>query len=150
MKINRNILILLCLLILINLGGWIIFFKNKPPRPERLSDFLDKELKLNESQQIQYHKLRDMHRKAVETKMSEMLDDRKLLFIDLAKEKTDSLRTDSIVSAIASKIRQIEYLNIQHFEEIKSILNKDQKERYNKLLPEIPERLQRPGRRPPN
>jgi len=159
MKNNKVCQIIILLLVIINLGtlGLIWFLKLnrvKQARPANASEFIIKELKLSDSQQKIYLRLREEHRESMK-RLSE--NDKTLhnrFFDMILKESQDSARMQILADSIAANRKKMEIVTYDHFFRIKKMLDSEQQKMFTSIFHEVlrlvlPQPPQPPGTSPP-
>jgi periplasmic protein CpxP/Spy len=125
---------------------------NRPSLPDRgmaASDFIIKELKLDNEQQLQFIALRDRHHATV---IGAQREDRRLHDIYFGLLKTDNPdkgKADSVSALIASQRSLIEAATFEHFQDLRKLCRDDQKKRFDELIDEIARRVGGPKGPPP-
>ncbi len=130
-KVLVGVIIVLVILNLISLsfvwsGGNHHDDNKKSPRVER---YLGKRLKLNEDQVSFFKKSRKAHFEKTSNLMAEIAGLRSKLAQQIEIEASDSL-----LSSIASKYKELEKLNHEHFRRLRSICDDQQKVKFDSML----------------
>jgi len=139
------------IMVILNLGTLVTIWVIKPPhradlmhnRGERMQHFITRELDLTDAQKEQFRSIRQRHIRETRSILEEMHHHRRAYF-QLLKEfdrQGDSVRVDSLASLIARDQARLERSIYQHFSEIRSILNEDQKAKFEQLIDRIMRRM---------
>ena len=139
------------IMVILNLGTLVTIWMIKPPhrvdfrgnRGERLHYFITRELDLTNAQKEQFRGIRQRHVRETRTILDEMHQHRRDYF-QLLKDfdrRDDSIRVDSLASLIARDQARLERSIYNHFSEIRSILNEDQKAKFEQLIDRIMRRM---------
>jgi len=146
MKNFKFLIIVVILLVVINcvlLGSlWFTkYHRLQPPPPpshigppQRANEYLIKELKLTAAQIKQYDTLREQHF----TKTRELNDQnrqlRDALFKNIQPPVLNTKLTDSIEKKIAENTATLDNTTLLHFRKFRTILNKDQQAKFDKII----------------
>lgn len=154
MKRERFLMVMIVLLLLLNTGTLaFLFFKrpsgfhphrSRPPRP----DFLLKEnLNWNDEQLQQFEASRHRHRQAMDSLDNVLSSNFKnLMQPEVLADK--SALSDSLKNILASVETQRAENTLRHFAELRSICNPEQQKKFDELLPQLFDMLQRKPPRP--
>jgi Spy/CpxP family protein refolding chaperone len=155
MNRSRFWLIIVVLLLLVNTVVLAMIWLKKPEGPahgESAKDFLIKELKLSDAQQAKFDALRQDHQK----KIKEIMDGMKGLKDELAEKisaaQTDTSALDSLTRQIGEKEIQRDLATFYHFRTFRTILTKEQQDKFDKILKQVLRMMagpQRPPQGPP-
>ena len=145
MKKNLPLYILLIFLIIMN--GFFLYKylgngekedykieKENSKRPKQSEHFLVKELRLDETQKEQYRLLTRSHRPAMREVLDEIRELKDALFNGLSDASFGDVSVDSITTLIGEKEKQKEILTFLHFKEVQKLCNKNQKEKFSKII----------------
>jgi hypothetical protein len=159
MKSNKVCQIIILLLVIVNLGTLGLFWflklnRVKQARPANASEFLIKELKLSDSQQKDYLRLREEHRDSM--KRLEEYDKafHKRFFDLILKQSQDPTNILFLADSIAANRKKMEMVTYDHFFRIKKMLNPEQQKMFTSIFHEVlslvlPHPPQPPGTPPP-
>jgi len=156
----RWMLALLLLLLASNIAT-LVYLWLPPRQPKGLADkrgfeLLVKELKMTDSQQADYAKLREEHQSVVKP-LRQQLKNSKDAFFDLLK--TDSISNAVIESAAAKSAaiqQQLDIASFDHFKKLRAICTPEQQKGFDKLIQDVIRQMAppggggRPGGPPPN
>lgn len=132
---------LVLILLLVNAITLGLFWFGKPmgpgPRHGKPEDFLIEKLHFNEKQKEAYLKLVQDHRSRSE-ELRDDLRSRKDAMFELAKKEaiSDSAKKQ-VVMEVSILTEQLDLLTLDHFHEIRSICDPEQKEIFDSILKEI-------------
>jgi len=160
-KQNRNLMIVVIILVILNITTltflWLGKPKNPPHRefvrnrieePNKIKTLLKNELGFDEQQSEEYLKLRRDNRRKIEKLNFEIRKIKKQMFDEALKEGSNNTNSDSLLNLAQSKQTEIERLTIQHFVNLKNLCKPDQIGKLemlvHRLLPPRPE-----GNNPP-
>lgn len=157
-------IVILVLLNLMTLGTiWLQRFRHplpEPPpshesRPERVQHFLKKELGLTDKQSEQFKEFRDQHfaqsfaiRKDIHRLKKEITD-------ELFTSTPDTEKVEKLANEIGAKESELEKLLFHHFQDLMSVCQPEQKEKFKALVHDLlrmikpPEQHEPSGDRPP-
>jgi Spy/CpxP family protein refolding chaperone len=160
---NRWLTIITLLLLTANIVTLALLWTNKKPDRERFNplppqqppggqvfEFISHELKLDSAQQETYKKLREEHQSQVRP-VQDSIGKAKDSFFDLLKQENVS---DSLVESYSKKIGNLEQqrdvFNFRHFQKLRAICNKEQKNKFDSIIQQAlqqmaPPRGSRPG-----
>lgn len=146
---NRSKLLTIAVigLLLINLGtlSFILFSSRSvapergagPPRGEGPKRIIVERLGFTEEQQKEYEIIIKEHRGRTNelTQQSRKLHNE--LFSLLKSDSTDKSAADTLIEKIALNQKEIDHLNLDHFQKIKAICKGDQVQKYNNLVDDL-------------
>lgn len=146
-----SLIIIVLLLINISTLGYLWMGKGKhrplpPPRPVEPKDIIINELKLDEDQQEQFDLFRHRHRKSTDSVQRIIRTLQGELFALVKQDEMDTVKRDSLLNKIEECEAAKHLITIQHFHDIRTILNPHQKELFNDLMEDIGRRITAPGR----
>jgi hypothetical protein len=108
-----------------------------PPRGEGPKQIIIERLHLDARQQEKYSALVEEHR----AKLFALNDSSKAmhdhLYNYLKTEPVDEMHVDSVIAMIADNQYQLEYLNFNHFKDIKAICRADQQDEFKELVNDL-------------
>ncbi len=122
-------------------------FDKAPPEKHRMIDFMKRELNLNTTQELQFDKIIAGHFDRVDSAMSNIMGMRKQIFDESFAEKVNLSKLDSLALAIGIQHQNLEKMNINHFIELKSILNQEQLKKAKEMMRDMI-RLKAPKNKP--
>lgn len=136
----RFLKVIILVLVIINAGTVTFLWLHKPPHPIREDGrmdtfgFLVHELKLDDSQQEQYRKLRDDHHEKTEGLREKGRHMRDHFFELLKKPSADSADIQRLSDSIALNQKQIELLTYYHFREVRKICTPEQQKKFDDVI----------------
>jgi len=153
---NRNLLIIIAVLLLTNIAVLAYFLGQKKPgkhippqaRTERagIANMLQEEVGFNEQQIAEYKVMKDRQRETLRPMFDDMRKTKDSLFRMLSYEGDGS---DSIVNrladAIASKQRALDLQTFRYFKQVRELCNAEQQPKYDSLILKM---FRRMGKRP--
>lgn len=124
-----------------------------PPqgRGNEVFEFLTHELQLDPAQQETYRKMRDEHRAGAKALQDSIRQAKDALF-ELLKQQDVP---DSVIAAYSKKAsgaeQKLDEFTFRHFQKLRSICNKVQQEKFDKIIQDALKRMapRRPGPPPP-
>jgi hypothetical protein len=135
---NKLLVLLVAILLVANLCLMLYFFVFKHPHePERsrpVSDYVQKELGLNDEQAEKFKQLRDEHRAAVKPVVDEMKRLKDSLYNLLQNPETNDSSARIIAAQIGDKQEEWEILIFHHFEKVRAICDSDQLPKLDTLV----------------
>ena len=130
-------------LLLLNIATLAFMFMRKPPihdgmrNGEGPKQLIIERLHFNEEQQKQYDIIVEDHRaksKALNKTSREMHNE---LYALLKEKSIDTQKADGLITLIAENQKAIDNLNLNHFQQIKSICNSNQINDFNNLVDDL-------------
>ncbi|HEV8508555.1 MAG TPA: periplasmic heavy metal sensor [Chitinophagaceae bacterium] len=135
---NKFLVLLVAILLVANLFLMLYFFvfKNhqEPERSHPVSDYMQKELGLNEEQTEKFKQLRDQHRAAVKPVVDEMKRLKDSLYNLLQDPQSNDSSARAIAEQIGDKQEEWEILIFQHFEKVRAICDSSQLPKLDTLV----------------
>lgn len=164
MKKNLPLYILLAFLIIVN--GFFLYNylgkgeKEEANKPERLGIFLAKELGFDDIQQEQFRVLWKPHHQRMQSLSEDIKGLKDELFKSLSDESLKNVNIDSIAILIGEKEAAKDLEILDHFKQVQELCNKEQKEKFSKIIEDamrragenrgLPPGRQPDGNRPPH
>ena len=110
----------------------------KPPQHNgnQVSNFLIKELALNEQQQANYMQMKETHEASITPLRKKGGGLRTRFFAHLGKENADSIFIKAVLDSIGENQKEIEMLTFQHFTEVRALCDAQQKLKFDKVIKE--------------
>ncbi len=154
MKREQFLMVMILLLLLLNLGTLAFLFFGKPSgfhsahgRSHRPDILLKEKLEWNDDQVKQFEKSRDRHRFVMDSLDNVLSHNFKnLMQPEVLSEK--SPLSDSLKNVLAGVETERAANTLRHFAELRSICNDAQKKKFDDLIPQLFEMLQRKPPRP--
>lgn len=133
MKNNKVLISVIIVLIVLNMISLSFIWNGRShhegDHPPKVEKFLGKRLNLSEEQVSFFKKSRKEHFEKTSNLMSEIASLRSKLVQQIEIEASDSL-----LNSIASKYKELEKLNHEHFRRLRSICNDQQKVKFDSML----------------
>lgn len=151
MKRGNFYTIVIILLLLLNIGTLGYLWVNKPgrhhpPPPDSPHSIIINELQLNKAQQKQFKVFRHRHRRSTDS-VQRLIKETQLSLFGLVKQDSMNLaKRDSLLGNIEQYESAKHLITIEHFHDIRSMLQPEQKELFNEFMEEIGSRITGPGR----
>lgn len=150
MKKENFYALVIILLLLLNIGTLGYLWIGKPgghhsPPPDRPERALINELQLNEAQQKQFNIFRRRHRRSTDSVQRLIKQTQVALFGLVKQDSMDISLRDSLLHNIEQYESAKHLITIEHFHDIRSILEPEQKELFNEFMEEIGSRITGPG-----
>lgn len=157
MKKEQFYSVVIILLLLLNMGtlGYLWVNRQQPqaqfpgnagpghPEPDRI--IIDR-LQLDATQQEQFAELKHIHRKSTDSLQQLISHTQHELFRLVRQDEMDIVLRDSLLAQIEHYETAKHIVTIQHFYDLRKILNEQQKESFNGFMEEIGSRITGPGR----
>lgn len=157
MKRENFYALVIIILLLLNIGTLSFLWINKPERvhhmpPNNPGRIIINELQLDDQQQQQFNTFKHAHRKSTDSVQRLIKGVQRKLFSLVKQDEMDVNKRDSLLKQIEQYESTKHLITIQHFHDIRSILNPDQKELFNGFVEAIGSKITGPGlpmHRPP-
>jgi hypothetical protein len=123
-----------------------LFFRSLPPKrfaPDAPKRIIIERLHFDKNQIAQYESLIQEHKKQIRTKDEEIRKLKNELYSLLPVENNSS-KKDSLITLMAEKQKDVEYIHYNHFVDIKKLCKPNQMADYNLLVKEIKDIFNRP------
>lgn len=114
-----------------------------PDGPKRM---IEEVLKLDDQQKDQFDALVKTHHEAFKSITEGIQSARTALLQTQKKDALNPSETDSLIGRILDGRKQVELLNLKHFQDIKALCKPEQRARFEDLMDKISEATQRPMR----
>jgi len=145
MESARFLKITIVVLLLINISTLVFMWYSKqnhphhmPPPPNggpgNTSEFLIRELNLDENQQKQFFEMRDKHREAVHEIQEKSGPMHHRFFELLKKVPADSVAALQLADSMSMCQKQIELLTFNHFKKVREICNAQQQTKFDGVI----------------
>jgi len=153
MKREHFYTLVIIVLLLLNIGTlaflWVSKSDNRRPVPQgRPGGVLIEELQMNEQQQREFSHFRNVHRRATDSVQRQIKEAQRALFGLVKKDDMDIEVRDSLLGRIERYESAKHLITIQHFHDIRSILDEEQKMLFNDFIEDIGSQLN--GHPPPH
>lgn len=125
-------------LLLLNLStiGFLFFNNNERNQPKPKEIVIEK-LHFDKQQQEKYQEIIDENKFKINALDDGIRNLKNQLFLELKQEKINTSKSDSLINQIANIQKEIEKLHFKHFQDIKSICNKEQLPSFNDLAEDL-------------
>lgn len=134
---NKSKFLNLIIVGLVIFNGILLFYCiNKSIPPGGPKNYIIDKLHFDKEQIEKYDGYIQLHRKAVRDNEATMKDLRNELYKQLKYEQ-DTIKIDSLISVIAKQQTKAEWINYNHFVEIKKLCKPSQLEDFEELTDEI-------------
>lgn len=158
---NKNLLIIIAVLLLTNIGvlGYFLWYKKPQDKQEQhdgrnnnngIADQLQKEVGFSEAQLTQYKQLKEKQRETIRPMYDEMRKAKDGLFRLLQ----DSTISDSSVAIVAERIAQrqkmLDLQTFTYFRKVRMLCTPAQQPKYDTLIQNMFSKMNRPQRRQDN
>jgi Spy/CpxP family protein refolding chaperone len=135
---NKLLTWLVLLLVIINIGSMIFIWMGKPKHEKPMQgspkDFLSRELKFDEKQQVQFNKLVDEHRDQANEVRKKIKEEKEEMYGLLkSSDITDSLKI-SAVAHVAEATKELDLITLNHFEKVRNICTPEQKKKLDHIM----------------
>lgn len=142
-------MIIIIILILLNIGtlAFLLFTGHKPPPPPPnpmgrqhhpvISERLKEPLNLTDAQATSIDSMHELHFKVMDSLTNDFHNAVSSYFMLLTKENYSLKEKDSLLSKMNNINASKAQTAFEAFENIRKVLNDDQKKKYNEILPEI-------------
>lgn len=145
--------LIIIVLLLVNIGtlGYLWVSKKEipsfamPPRPESPRDIMIKELQLDKEQERKLYSLSRQHRKSMDSVQRQIRNAQKALFALVKTDDLDTAKKDSVLAIIEAGESQKHLITIEHFHDIRAMLDEEQKVYFNEMMEDIGNRITNPG-----
>ncbi len=153
---NRNLLVIIGVLLLTNIGVLVYFLWLKSPekpsiqnRDNRngISDMLKKEVGFNDVQLAKYKELKDAQWNSIRPMFDDMRKVKDSLFRLLSNPATNDSMLDNAGNAIAQKQKALDLQTFNHFKKVRAICTSEQLPKYDSVIIRMFSRMGKQPRR---
>lgn len=139
---NRNLLIIIAVLLLTNIAvlGYFLLLK-KPAKPfnnERekngITEALQKEVGFTDEQVAKYKELKEKQQQAIRPMFDDMRKAKDSLFSLLNKDNVADSVLDKMGDVIAQKQKALDLQTFKHFKNLRNLCTVDQQPKYDSML----------------
>ena len=135
---NKLLTWLVLVLVVVNIGSMAFIWMGKPklenPIEGSPKEFLSRELKFDEKQQVQFEKLVVEHRDQANDVRKKIKEEKEEMYGLLQNpELTDSLK-NSAVEKVAGATKELDLITLNHFEKVRNICTPEKKKRLDKIM----------------
>lgn len=149
-KQNRNLMIVIILLVVLNLSLITLLWLGRPEPPignaapgnpqaenMRLEQLLKNELGFDDKQTEDYLKLRQEHHRGIAKLDRELQILKKQMFDEALQDTSESMLSDSLLQLVQKKQSKIERMTFDHFVALKKLCKPEQRKNLKLLMNEI-------------
>ena len=151
---NRNLLIIIGVLLLTNIAVLIYFLGAKKPSGNdtsvydrdrsRVAEMLQKEVGFNDEQTAQYKLLKEKQKQTIRPMFDDMRKAKDSLFRQLSYPGTSDSLLSKLSDAIAQKQKAIDLQTFNHFKRVRTLCTPDQQPRYDSMVIRMFSKMGRP------
>lgn len=146
---NKNSSLIIIVLILLNLITLSVIIFTKPEttlnrnnpmeemRQERMSNFINRELQLNNDQHASFQQSRIDFTQTKQEAFSQIQKSKRDLYKEVFKENPNKGEIEKLVSNIGNQHKILERAQLKHFKQIKGFCNPSQCNRFNNIVDEM-------------
>jgi len=138
---NKLLTGLVVFLLLANAGTILLFWINRPEKRQAQKgsprDFLVHELKLDSSQLGAFQALIEKHQSVARDLKWDIKSAKEELFQLLKQPVIAEAQKKKTIEAITTKIKELELLNLEHFQQVRALCNDKQKIKFDGLLDQL-------------
>ena len=141
---NRNLLIIIGVLLLTNIGVLIYFLgqkeSSKPPEPSNgkdrpgITEMLQKEVGFNEEQTAKYKQLKEKQKETIRPMYDDMRKTKDSLFRLLSYPETSDSLLNKMADAIAQKQKALDLQTFNHFKRVRTLCTPEQQSKYDSMV----------------
>jgi len=152
---KRVIIITVVLLLVINTAVLALLWWNKRPFQQHppggnAKAYLLKELALDKDQISKYNEMREIHFNSMHAINRETRQLKESLFDQVSAATLDSNKVAGLLVHIGSNEQRKDSITLYHFREVRTILNDQQKEKFDKIIKDVIRMMGRPQPPMPN
>jgi len=154
---NKNLLIIIAVLLLTNIGvlAYFLWYKKPPEKQEQhdnrgngIVDQLQKEVGFTTEQLDQYKQMKDKQRETIRPMYDEMRKAKDSLFRLLKEPVISDSVTSKAADRIAERQKMLDLQTFTYFRKIRTLCTPDQLPKYDSLIQGMFSKMNRPQRRP--
>ena len=141
---NRNLLVIIGVLLLTNIAVLVYFLGQKKPAKTETSanernwgsvaDMLQQEVGFNEEQTAQYKQLKVKQKETIRPIFDDMRKAKDSLFRQLSYPGTSDSLLSQLSDAIAQKQKAIDLQTFNHFKRVRTLCTPEQQPRYDSMV----------------
>ena len=148
---NRNLLIIIAVLLLTNIAVLVYFLGSKKPvtqhgEKERgsITEMLQKEVGFNDEQTAQYKQLKEKQRELIRPMYDDMRKAKDSLFRLLSYPDTSDSLLNKVSDAIAQKQKALDLQTFNHFKKVRALCTPEQQPKYDSMVLRMFSKMGRP------
>jgi protein CpxP len=138
---NRNLLIIIGVLLLTNIGVLVYFLGQKEPEKSPhdekragISEMLQKEVGFTDEQTAQYKQLKEKQKETIRPMYDDMRKTKDSLFKLLSYPETNDSLLTKIADAIAQKQKALDLQTFNHFKRVRTLCTPEQQPKYDSMI----------------
>jgi Spy/CpxP family protein refolding chaperone len=144
-------IILVVVLLAINTAMIVFMWMNRPGKQMPMAngpadDFLRKELSLTEAQQKQFQSAKEDHFESMRPIMEDSRSKRDEMFDEIANPQNDTAHINQLAAELSSLETKKEVNTVMHFKHLRTLLNDEQKQKFDKIFKQLLRMMSGPGR----
>jgi protein CpxP len=148
---NRNLLIIIGVLLLTNIAVLVYFLGQKKPATSHsekdrsgVAEMLQKEVGFNDEQTAQYKQLKEKQREMIRPMFDDMRKAKDSLFRLLSYPETSDSLLNKVSDAIAQKQKALDLQTFNHFKRVRVLCTPEQQPKYDSMVLRIISKMGRP------
>src|SRR5688500_8203977 len=140
---NRNLLIIIGVLLLTNIAVLVYFLGQKRSTKSSshsekdrggIADMLQKEVGFNDEQTAQYKQLKEKQKETIRPMYDDMRKTKDSLFKLLSYPETNDSLLNKIADAIAQKQKALDLQTFNHFKRVRTLCTPEQQPKYDSMI----------------
>ena len=139
---NRNLLIIIGVLLLTNIAVLVYFLgQKKPAKPSDgekdragMAEMLQKEVGFTDEQTAQYKQLKEKQKQTIRPMYDDMRKTKDSLFRLLSYPETNDSLLNKISDAIAQKQKALDLQTFNHFKNVRTLCTPEQQPKYDSMV----------------
>lgn len=150
---NRNLLIIIGVLVLTNIAVLVYFLGQKPVKPEHndrnktgISEALQKEVGFTDEQIAQYKQLKEVQKQTIRPMFDDMRIAKDSLFKLLSYPGVDDSLLNKVSDVIAQKQKAVDMQTFNYFKKIRTLCTPEQQPRYDSVVQRMFKKMGKPVR----
>ncbi len=143
---NKWLIFFIVLLLIGNAATILMFWMQRRPGPggHRAADYIIKELNLSKSQQEQYEKMIDEHRKGADEARQHIKAAKDKLFDLLQQPSVNDSTLNTAVNNVTNETSKLELQTFHHFQKLRAICDPAQQKKFDGIIKNALD-MMRPG-----
>src|SRR5688572_11993715 len=151
---NRNLLIIIGVLLLTNVGVLVYFLSEKrtdkatmgDKGPQTVTEMLQQEVGFDDEQSAKYKELKDKQREKIRPMYSNMRKAKDSLFRLLTYPDTPDSLLNKAADVIAQQQKELDIETFNHFKRVRTLCTPDQLPQYDSLVLRMLRKMGKPSR----
>lgn len=155
---NKNLLIIIAVLLLTNIGvlGYFLWYKKPEAKEQRtdgrgnnngIQDLLQKDVGFSAGQMAQYKQMKDKQRETIRPMYDEMRKAKDSLFRLLKDPSVPDSVAEKAAERIAYQQRTVDLQTFTYFKKVRTLCTPEQLPKYDSLIQNMFSKMNRPPRR---